>query len=127
MDLAPFIVIIVTNVASPELKASGVHFVSRVFGPLVGIDEDPVTGSAHSVLAPYWAQKLGVSGQSLTAKQVSFSKPTQRLNSCADIRLTHKVSARGGDVEVEWVENEKLVKVRGHAVTAATGTVNVPQ
>ncbi|ATY32672.1 PhzF family phenazine biosynthesis protein [Sphingomonas psychrotolerans] len=33
--------------------------ISRVFAPAAGIDEDPVTGSAHSVLAPYWAQRLG--------------------------------------------------------------------
>jgi PhzF family phenazine biosynthesis protein len=33
--------------------------VSRVFAPAAGIDEDPVTGSAHSVLLPYWAQRLG--------------------------------------------------------------------
>jgi PhzF family phenazine biosynthesis protein len=32
---------------------------SRVFAPAAGIDEDPVTGSAHSVLVPYWAQRLG--------------------------------------------------------------------
>ncbi len=34
-------------------------FVSRFFAPRVGIDEDPVTGSAHTVLIPFWAQKLG--------------------------------------------------------------------
>lgn len=34
-------------------------FVSRFFGPRVGIDEDPVTGSAHCKLAHYWQQKLG--------------------------------------------------------------------
>jgi PhzF family phenazine biosynthesis protein len=34
-------------------------FVSRFFAPRVGIDEDPVTGSAHTVLIPYWAEKLG--------------------------------------------------------------------
>ncbi len=34
-------------------------FVSRYFGPWEGIDEDPVTGSAHTVLAPYWSAKLG--------------------------------------------------------------------
>ena len=35
-----------------------VDFVSRVFGPKVGIDEDPATGSAHTTLTPYWAQRL---------------------------------------------------------------------
>ena len=36
-----------------------VDFISRFFGPAVGVDEDPVTGSAHCCLAPYWAEKLG--------------------------------------------------------------------
>ena len=34
-------------------------FVSRCFGPKFGIDEDPVTGSAHCALGPYWAERLG--------------------------------------------------------------------
>lgn len=36
-----------------------VDFVSRWFGPNVGVDEDPVTGSAHTALAPYWSARLG--------------------------------------------------------------------
>ena len=44
-------------------------FVSRFFAPNCGIDEDPVTGSAHTQLTPYWAQILGKT--SMTAKQVS--------------------------------------------------------
>lgn len=36
-----------------------VDFISRFFAPSHGIDEDPVTGSAHCALAPYWAQQLG--------------------------------------------------------------------
>src|SRR3546814_17913406 len=43
--------------------------VSRVFAPGAGIDEDPVTGSAHCLLTPYWAQKLG--RDSFTAYQAS--------------------------------------------------------
>jgi PhzF family phenazine biosynthesis protein len=39
--------------------SDGVDFVSRFFAPGAGIDEDPVTGSAHSVLTPYWAERLG--------------------------------------------------------------------
>ncbi len=46
-----------------------VDFVSRFFAPRVGIDEDPVTGSAHCTLVPYWAERLG--RPVLTAKQVS--------------------------------------------------------
>jgi PhzF family phenazine biosynthesis protein len=46
-----------------------VDFVSRFFAPAVGIPEDPVTGSAHCTLIPYWAEKLGKTR--MTAKQVS--------------------------------------------------------
>ncbi len=44
-------------------------FVSRYFAPGAGIDEDPVTGSIHSVLVPYWAERLGK--HELDARQVS--------------------------------------------------------
>lgn len=44
-------------------------FVSRFFAPSVGVDEDPVTGSAHSTLIPYWAEQLGKN--ELYARQVS--------------------------------------------------------
>jgi PhzF family phenazine biosynthesis protein len=47
----------------------GVDFVSRFFAPAYGIDEDPVTGSAHCVLAPYWARRLGK--ERLEARQIS--------------------------------------------------------
>jgi PhzF family phenazine biosynthesis protein len=46
-----------------------VDFVSRFFAPQSGIDEDPVTGSAHTTLIPYWAEKLGKT--ELTARQLS--------------------------------------------------------
>lgn len=39
-------------------RACSAAFVSRLFAPAVGIDEDPVTGSAHCGLTPYWASKL---------------------------------------------------------------------
>ncbi len=45
-------------------------FVSRFFAPQLGIPEDPVTGSAHTVLTPYWSTRLGKS--ELTAKQISL-------------------------------------------------------
>ena len=44
-------------------------FVSRFFAPQSGIDEDPVTGSAHTTLAPYWSGRLGKT--ELTAAQLS--------------------------------------------------------
>ena len=46
-----------------------VDFVSRYFAPAAGIDEDPVTGSAHCILAPYWAERLAKTD--LTAHQIS--------------------------------------------------------
>ena len=61
-----------------KIKARGVivssisenfDFVSRFFGPNCGVNEDPVTGSAHTTLTPFWAEKLGKT--KLTAKQIS--------------------------------------------------------
>ncbi len=50
----------VCNIASaPGHPGGGFDFVSRVFCPEVGIPEDPVTGSAHSLLTPFWAARLG--------------------------------------------------------------------
>ncbi len=57
--------VIVTCLSS----AQGVDFVSRFFGPAIGIDEDPVTGSAHCCLAPYWSRRLGK--EVMTARQLS--------------------------------------------------------
>ncbi len=48
---------------------SNVDFVSRFFAPQIGIDEDPVTGSAHTTLTPYWSKKL--EKKRLTARQLS--------------------------------------------------------
>lgn len=45
--------------AAAERPDSGYDFVSRGFFPAVGIDEDPVTGSAHTALAPYWSPRFG--------------------------------------------------------------------
>ena len=50
-------------------KGEGIDFVSRFFAPKAGIDEDPVTGSSHSTLIPYWAEKLGK--DKLIARQLS--------------------------------------------------------
>jgi predicted PhzF superfamily epimerase YddE/YHI9 len=75
-------------------------FVSRFFAPKLGIPEDPVTGSAHCVLVPYWAQRLG--------------KP----------RLTaHQVSARGGEL---WCEDRgERVVIAGHAVKYLEGIIEI--
>lgn len=56
----------------------GIDFVSRYFAPAYGIPEDPVTGSTHCALGPYWAQKLGRT--SLAARQVSDRGGTIRVH-----------------------------------------------
>lgn len=53
-------------------KGDKVDFVSRFFGPQSGIDEDPVTGSAHTLLTPYWSKMWGKN--ELTAVQLSARK-----------------------------------------------------
>lgn len=57
-------------------------FVSRFFGPRVGIDEDPVTGSAHCALAPYWAERLGRT--ELTGYQASVRGGVVRVRLAGD-------------------------------------------
>ncbi|MEW4455381.1 PhzF family phenazine biosynthesis isomerase [Bremerella sp. JC817] len=69
-------------------------FISRFFAPAAGVDEDPVTGSAHCVLGAYWSQKLG--------------KPKL---------AAYQASPRGGELEVE-IRNDRAL-LRGHAVTVA--------
>jgi PhzF family phenazine biosynthesis protein len=72
MSAVPARGIIVTAPARSEEATPdkvSVDFVSRFFGPQSGIDEDPVTGSAHTTLIPYWAERLGK--EELIAKQVS--------------------------------------------------------
>jgi PhzF family phenazine biosynthesis protein len=63
----PVQAVIVT--ACADRPAGGYDFVSRCFAPGVGIPEDPVTGSAHTTLAPFWSQRLGRAA--LTGLQVS--------------------------------------------------------
>lgn len=59
-----------------------VDFVSRFFAPKLGVPEDPVTGSAHCELAPYWAKRLGK--DSFEARQVSKRSGTLRCQLQAD-------------------------------------------
>jgi PhzF family phenazine biosynthesis protein len=77
-----------------------VDFVSRFFAPRAGVDEDPVTGSAHTTLIPYWAGVLG--SVVLTARQIS---------------------ARGGEL---WCElRGERVDIAGQAVTYLAGALRV--
>ncbi len=74
--------IMITSRAS----TAGLDFVSRFFAPGSGIDEDPVTGSAHCCLTPYWSRKLGRS--ELVARQLSARGGTLRLRADGDrVRL----------------------------------------
>ena len=68
-------------------------FVSRFFAPRLGVDEDPVTGSAHCALAPFWAARLNKSA--LTARQISERGGELRLQV-----LGERVEIRGGCVAV---------------------------
>lgn len=91
-----------------EIAALGAHavivtapgkdsdFVSRFFAPSVGVDEDPVTGSAHCTLVPFWAQRLGK--LTLAARQVS---------------------ARGGELDCA-LKGDRVVLV-GHSITVLEG------
>jgi PhzF family phenazine biosynthesis protein len=74
----------------------GIDFISRFFAPAAGVAEDPVTGSAHCALGPYWAAKLGKN--TLTGYQAS---------------------RRGGFVRVE-VKNDRVL-LGGKAVTVLRG------
>jgi len=71
-------------------------FVSRFFAPGAGVDEDPVTGSAHSALAPFWSQRLG---------------KTEMVG--------YQASARGGVVKVRMMGDR--VAISGQAVTVMRG------
>jgi PhzF family phenazine biosynthesis protein len=85
--------LMVTAAARP---GAGYDFVTRYFAPWVGVDEDPVTGSAHCALGPFWAARLGRSA--LTAYQAS---------------------ARGGVLRVEAAGDR--VRLSGQAVTVVSG------
>jgi PhzF family phenazine biosynthesis protein len=84
-------VIVTGRSTSPEY-----HFVSRFFAPQVGVDEDPVCGSAHCCLGPYWAEKLD---------RVAL--------------VAHQVSCRGGVVKIR-LAGPRVVLI-GQAVTVLRG------
>ena len=69
-----------------------VDFVSRFFGPQVGVNEDPVTGSAHCTLIPYWSKKL--------QKKEMYAL---------------QLSKRGG--QIGCIYNQDRVRISGSAIT----------
>ncbi|BAA90362.1 putative MAWD binding protein [Oryza sativa Japonica Group] len=87
-------------VTGPAPAGSDYDFFSRFFCPKFGIDEDPVCGSAHCVLAPYWGGKLGK--QKLTAFQAS---------------------PRSGTLYLELDGENRRVRIQGEAVTVMAGTL----
>mmetsp|Transcript_26473 Transcript_26473/g.38686 ORF Transcript_26473/g.38686 Transcript_26473/m.38686 type:complete len:344 (+) Transcript_26473:80-1111(+) len=92
------------NTKGGEKTKTDFDFISRFFGPKVGINEDPVTGSAHCVLGPYFGTKLGK--LKLLGKQMS---------------------SRGGVVEctLKIDESTKRVGIVGTAVTFMSGTLHI--
>ncbi|GGS48664.1 PhzF family phenazine biosynthesis protein [Streptomyces griseoviridis] len=84
--------------ARAEDPARGYDFVSRCFFPNVGIDEDPVTGSAHTALAPYWSERLGRT--TLTGLQASPRSGLVRVEARGDRTLLtgHAVTVIEGDL-----------------------------
>jgi PhzF family phenazine biosynthesis protein len=87
-------------IATSRAKTGPYDFISRFFAPRVGINEDPVTGSAHCFLGPYWAKRLG---------KKEF--------------LAYQASARGGEIRVR-VAGERVF-LGGKAVTVFSGTLLV--
>jgi len=85
-------------IVSGAAEGGEFDFVSRFFAPGSGVAEDPVTGSAHCTLAPYWAGQLG-----------------------KEAFVAYQASARGGVLEVR-LEGER-VKLRGQAVTVLRGEI----
>ncbi|MGC9394001.1 MAG: PhzF family phenazine biosynthesis protein [Anaerolineae bacterium] len=89
-------------VTATEPQGGSVYdFVSRFFAPKVGINEDPVTGSAHTLLTPYWAAQLGKTEM-----------------------LAYQASARGGEIGVRLAENGR-VALTGDAVVVFKGELCV--
>ncbi|GJM11027.1 MAG: putative isomerase [Lysobacteraceae bacterium] len=85
---------------SVTARSQRYDFVSRYFAPAHGINEDPVTGSAHCALADYWSRMLGV--QTMTARQIS---------------------PRGGDLSCEV--GGDAVRLRGRAIQFMSGYIQL--
>lgn len=79
-------------------KGNKVDFVSRFFAPQSGIDEDPVTGSAHTTLTPYWSKVLG-----------------------KDTMVAHQISSRGGELICK--SNGDRISISGKAQLYMSGTI----
>jgi predicted PhzF superfamily epimerase YddE/YHI9 len=87
-------------IVTSRARGGDADFVSRFFAPAVGVDEDPVTGSAHCCLAPYWAERLG-----------------------RNELVGYQASARGGTVRVR-LDGDRVL-LAGAAVTVLRGELLV--
>ncbi|KAG9013833.1 hypothetical protein FRB90_005690 [Tulasnella sp. 427] len=96
----PYKAVILTSTRATSFR-SNTRFISRVFGPNAGVEEDPVTGSAHCVLAPYWSQVLNIQPGTLIE--------------------TRQASKRGGDLDLIWDQKTKRVRIQGNAVVTMRG------
>ncbi|KZV71267.1 Diaminopimelate epimerase-like protein [Peniophora sp. CONT] len=97
-----FVVHVFTARPSPAAREAGVAFETRMFAPDLGVYEDHVCGSAHGLLVPYWDEKLKKRGGTMHS---------------------HQASARGGDLWVSLEGEKGLVKLAGHVVKVAEGTI----
>ena len=95
--------VVATAPGSAVEAEGGIDFVSRFFGPLSGIPEDPATGSAHMTLAPFWASRLG--------KRVMEAQ---------------QLSARGARLRVEVDDQAGRVFISGEARLYMEGKAHVP-
>lgn len=86
------------TVSAPGAPGGGFDFVSRFFAPAAGVDEDPVTGSAHCTLIPYWAGRLGK--KELRAAQLSRRGGEVFCRDCGDRVLIggHAVEYLRGEI-----------------------------
>lgn len=89
-------------VTGQEGQGGKADFVSRYFAPGAGIPEDPVTGSIHATLMPYWAEKLG-----------------------RDKLLAYQASARGGWLDCALAGERVLIE--GNAVTFMEADISLPE
>ncbi|KAF2579428.1 hypothetical protein F2Q68_00002432 [Brassica cretica] len=125
--------LVVTATAPP---GSAYDFISRVFGPKIGVDESPVCGSAHCALADYWSLKMNkcdflvyaASPRSGTVK-IHFDKEKQRVLLTGKAVTVMKGSVlalhRSGELKVRYDKEKQRVLLTGKDVTVMTGSVLV--
>jgi PhzF family phenazine biosynthesis protein len=95
---------VLNNVKGVGVTARGdgaYDFISRYFNPAGGVNEDPVTGSVHTVLGPYWGRRLG--------------QPRM---------LAYQASSRGGELDID-ISDPRRVKMAGDSVIVLEGHITI--